>query len=366
LRPARSFAHAGQRRHALLKLLRRAPDEPFAPSLERLARHIGEPLGIARASSGRWKMAAGEADLVEAVKADIGDGTPFGTLEARLSKSEWGLPSEMTALIVAAQLRAGELTAFDAQGREVSPSQIGLPLRRGVHLLRAGRLPETQTWTALAVLARELELNRVGAPTFVEAARMAGELTNWRDELGRSLDLARARSAQLKRALRHDRASWPGFEARVKRWRALERLEFARRRTFIARRFARCSEIGRAKRDSTPSMRFWKRDCRRFWRRTRCWSRPIWWRRRTLDERRRFWNVSARAKRFARRRFNRIRRALEPILRAKLRAWHRAQHDPARVLALRRLAQSDALRALERLGALQIAIRGGRHFARFN
>lgn len=196
-----------------LELLRRPPAEPFfAPSLERLARHLGEPLGVARMSSGRWKMAPGHGELGFQLLELVGGGAALSHLSVELNRNEWGLPDALLDVVLCALLRAGELVALDARGQSLSPASIGLPLRRSVHRLVRGALPPSAQWTKVAVLARALFDFGAGAPTFEEAARLAGALETWREETQSALELARARCAQLRRSLGHSAGQWAAFE----------------------------------------------------------------------------------------------------------------------------------------------------------
>ncbi len=197
-----------------LELLRRPANEPFfAPSLERLARHLGEPLGVATPSAGRWKMGVGNDDLAAHILALVGAGASLSALNEELGRDEWGLSEEMQAVAVCALLRAGELVALDARGQTLAPASIGLPLRRSVHRLVRGALPAAGQWIRLASVCNALLGEKIGAPSFEEAARVAALLGAWRDETQSRLELARARAAQLRRALGHSPAQWADFEA---------------------------------------------------------------------------------------------------------------------------------------------------------
>ena len=197
-----------------LELLRRPRDEPFfAPSLERLARNLGEPLGVAKPSNGRWKMAAGDADLTSEITQIVGDGATFSSLEAQMAISDWGLTSEQLEIVICAQLRAGELVAFDARGSELSAPKIGLPLRRSVHHLGRGTLPENAIWTKLASFSHQILEIAPGAAGFEQSAKISAALALWRDETQSWLELARSRVAQLRRALNQSAAQWNRFES---------------------------------------------------------------------------------------------------------------------------------------------------------
>jgi hypothetical protein len=197
-----------------LEILRRPASEPyFAASLERLARHIGEPLGVAKSSGGRWKIGGGKAEVAAQILAFLGEGAPFSALEAHFAKSEWGLRPEQVAVLTCALLRSGEVAAFDGQNQELASERIGLPLRRSVYYLRPGRLPEAENWTKIAVLLKELCGTSVGAPSFTEAQKASASLLEWRETMAQNADLARARAAQLRRALGHQNGDWPIFES---------------------------------------------------------------------------------------------------------------------------------------------------------
>ena len=197
-----------------LEILRRPADEPFfAPSLERLARHVAMPLGLATASAGRWKIAPGLEQWREPFLQSVGNGATLSALEAMWSKNEWGWPAETFGLAVCALLRGGELSALDARGQTLSPAQIGLPLRRSVHSLRPGELPDSGEWTRAASFANVVLHERVGAASFEATQNLAACISQWQAETTRELELSRARAAQCRRQLGHDNASWPSFEA---------------------------------------------------------------------------------------------------------------------------------------------------------
>ena len=197
-----------------LEILRRPADEPFfAPSLERLARHVAMPLGLATAQAGRWKIAPGLETWRAPFLESVGGGATLSALEAMWSKNEWGWPAETFGLAVCALLRGGELSALDARGQTLAPAQIGLPLRRSVHSLKPGELPDNAEWTRAASFAHVVLGHKVGASTFEATQNLATQISSWQAETTRELELARARAAQCQRQLHHENASWPSFEA---------------------------------------------------------------------------------------------------------------------------------------------------------
>jgi len=339
-----------------LELLRRPSAEPFfAPSLERLARHLGEPLGVAKMSAGRWKMAAGQELLAGELLEWVGDGAALSQLSLELSRSEWGLPDALLDVLLCAQLREGELIALDARGQSLVPSSIGLPLRRSVHRVARGALPASETWTRLALVSRGVLEFSLGAPSFEEAARLAGAWTNWREDTASRLELAKARAAQLRRALNHSPASWSAFERATgvvagaleslrseEQTELLERisrfdLELLRTELRAALRFA--ESLGNAGELlsahallSHPDLKCPPdlNDERGQLLEDLSMGEDVLWNE-ELKPRLRGWRAGY-AERYA--------------------GWHGAQHDPARWNSLARVSRSDELRSLERLGTL--------------
>ena len=197
-----------------LEILRRPSQEPyFAPSLERLARHIAMPMGLATSSAGRWKIAPGLEQWRAPFVESVGEGATLSALEAMWSKNEWGWPAETFGLAVCALLRGGELTALDARGQTLSPAQIGLPLRRSVHSLRPGELPDGPMWTGAAAFSNAVLHCKIGAASFESSNQLAAQISAWQAETTRELELARARAAQCRRQLGHGSHTWPRFEA---------------------------------------------------------------------------------------------------------------------------------------------------------
>lgn len=341
-----------------LEILRRAPQEPFfAPSLERLARHVGEPLGVAKSSAGRWKIAGGKAALVAELRDFLGEGAPYAALEAHFSKSALGLTPEQCAVVTCALLRGGDWAALDAQGHELAPSKIGLPLRRAVHRLRPGRLPDAAQWAKIAVLARELCALNLGAPAFDAAQGAADALAQWRELAAQDADLARARAAQLRRVAQNN-AAWPTFEdasaalgavteALAPRGGAFERLERAAALDFAAHR----DELARF---------------RRFQSALETQTAPLLALGALLHH-----PELVTPPELASARLTLLERlgageaalfdaallpdgaAFTQTYAARYAAWHGAQHEAARWNSWRALAQSDAMRALERLATLE-------------
>lgn len=342
-----------------LEILRRPSDEPFfAPSLERLARHVAMPLGLATAQAGRWKIAAGLDEWREPFLQSVGGGATLSALEALWAKNQWGWPAETFALAVCALLRGGELSALDARGQTLSPAQIGLPLRRSVHSLRPGELPASQTWTRAASFANVVLGNKVGVATFEATQNLATQISAWQAETMRELELARARATQCQRQLNHDNASWLRFEAACRvvgealqilpqggapdaliaataqldgevLARALRELEVtgALLETRLPTLLSTHALLGEKDGAAPPELRQSRGELR-----ARFAAGETVLRDDALLESAARWNTEY-AEAYAK--------------------WHGAQHDAARWNSLRRLGQSDALRALERLAMLR-------------
>ena len=342
-----------------LEILRRPASEPFfAPSLERLARHVAMPLGLASAQAGRWKIAPGLDEWRAPFLQSVGGGATLSALEAMWSKNEWGWPAETFALAVCALLRDGELRALDARGQTLSPAQIGLPLRRSVHSLQPGQLLDGQTWTRAASFAHAILREKVGAPSFEATQSLAAQIASWHAETLRELELARARAAQCRRQLDHDSHTWPQFEAASDRIgaalqalptngapdiyieaaanletealaRALRELEVtgALLETRLPTLLSTHALLGDGQGAAPPQLSQNRGELR-----ARFAAGQSTLRDDDLLESAARWNAE-----YA----------------AEYAKWHGAQHDAARWNSLRRLGQSDALRALEGLAMLR-------------
>ena len=342
-----------------LEILRRPASEPFfAPSLERLARHVAMPLGLATSSAGRWKIAPGLDAWRAPFLQSVGGGATLSALEALWAKNEWGWPAETFALAVCALLRDGELSALDARGQTLSPAQIGLPLRRSVHSLKPGELPDSQIWTRAASFAHVVLREKVGVASFEATQQLAAQIASWQSETTRELELARARAAQCRRQLNHDSQSWPNFEAASNTIgealqqlpqngapdaliaatatldgenlaRALRELEVtgALLETRLPTLLSTHAMLGDGQSAAPPQLSQSRGELR-----ARFAAGESTLRDDDLLESAAKWNAEY-AESYAK--------------------WHGAQHDAARWNSLRRLNQSDALRALERLAMLR-------------
>jgi hypothetical protein len=197
-----------------LEILRRPATEPyFAASHERLVRALAEPLGIAKADKGRWKIVSPRADLTQEFLALAQSASTLSALDAHFSKSDWGLKPEQLAIAVCALLRSGELAALDARGQVLPAPQIGMPLRRAVHAVRPGRLLGEAEWTRLQSVAKILTDEKLGARSFEEQEHARVLLLRWQGETKAQIELASARLNQLRRALNSASAPWPQSES---------------------------------------------------------------------------------------------------------------------------------------------------------
>ncbi len=197
-----------------LQLLRACQDEPyFSSSSERLVRAVAQPLGVAVADKGRWKIASLRDDLTQEIKTTIGQGNTPRALGLHLAKSEWGLRPEQLTLSLCALLRNGEISAVNFQGQILSPAQIGLPLERSVHLLRPGQLLEDNDWVKLRKIVGLLTAQKLGPLSFAGQTKAVGLISQWADETRSASELLQARLRQLQRTLNHSPAQWPQAEA---------------------------------------------------------------------------------------------------------------------------------------------------------
>jgi len=196
-----------------LEALRRPLEAPFfAPSLERAVRAIAEPLGGARPGEGRWHIAPGREDLVEALEAALDElspasstwaqataepppaavqpnaldaapgleegedsatssaievlaqagrsgaraGVALSVLEGVFAKNEWGLRPEQFAFVMCLLLRDGRWQALDSRLAPLPAARIGMPLKRSVHAVRRGERIERGVWQRLSEVAQVL------------------------------------------------------------------------------------------------------------------------------------------------------------------------------------------------------------------
>jgi hypothetical protein len=217
-----------------LEILRRPADAPyFAASHERLARAVGEPLGVALEERGRWRIAAPREDLASAICSMVeseGQCT-LATLEAHLSKSVWGLPAELTRIALCALVRSGQLAAIDARGHALAPGEIGMPLGRSIRSFGSGRLLDAEAWENVRRLTTILTGEDPGVRSFAAQESAGVSLVAWREDALAQAELTRARLHQLRRVLgagvsndstsNADTALWSRSEALIE---ALSRL----------------------------------------------------------------------------------------------------------------------------------------------
>lgn len=197
-----------------LDILRRPQDVPyFAASLERAVRALAEPLSLARAEAGRWRITAPQGELCDAISAICAEGAMLSHLEAAFSKSEWGLCAEQTHLLVCGLLRGGQLAATDTRGQVIGAAQIGMPLRRSVRALRPGRLVNADLWPQLRRLTALLTNEQLAQLSFAEQEHACALLTKWREEALADTELAQARLHQLRRVCNTTIAEWPQTRA---------------------------------------------------------------------------------------------------------------------------------------------------------
>ena len=186
-----------------LEILRRPLDAPFyAPAHERAVRAVCEPLGLARAVEGRWRIEPGSDELRALVRDLVGEGITLSLLAAQLAKSVWGLTREQSSLLVCGMVRCGEVLGVDARNEALLPATLGMPLARSVRSLRVGRVLAGAEWDQVRRISEALDLPLLPpTPTFAaqEAAQLA--LVRWREDVVGETELASARLSQLKRAL---------------------------------------------------------------------------------------------------------------------------------------------------------------------
>lgn len=341
-----------------LEILRRPAEKPFfSANIERVARAVGEPLGIATEAAGRWKITAVRTELAQEISALSGKGVTVNAIEAQLHKSAWGLAEEQTRVAVCAMLRSGELTAFDARGIALSPSELGVPLRLSVQSLRHGQLLDEVLWRRLQKSLSLLEICAPGERTFAAQEQARAELTAWCDHARSETELAHARLHQLRRAWGQALAQWPRSEAALESiGMFLQALTIKGTTNDVLTQVAHCDAHSLQK-----AVAAW-----------RALLDSLESRHAALLAAYTFLNHSdlrvsgalqdERALLLAR--FDAGERVLEDEellpefalwrenCESAYREWHAAQHDPARWSVYRRLVASDAVRALQKLAQL--------------
>jgi hypothetical protein len=342
-----------------LEILRRPVEKPiFSANIERVARAVGEPLGIASEVAGRWKITTVRTELAQEISALASEGVTLAALEAQLRKSVWGLAEEQTRVAVCAMLRSGELTAFDARGTPLSATEIGIPLRRSVHSLRPGQLLDEALWQRLQKLLSLLDIVTPREQTFQTQEQARAEITAWSDNARGETELAQARLHQLRRAWRQASAQWPQSEAALESTVSFLRvltIEGATNEVLI--QVAQCN-IENLQNAIEP----WRTLLHRLEERHASLlaaynflNHPDLVLSGELQNERAFFLT----------RFDQGERVLqdEELLpqfaqwkeayESEYREWHAAQHNPARWSVYRRLIASDAVRALQKLATLQ-------------
>ena len=190
-----------------LEILRRPAQAPFfAPSLERLVRHLAAPLGVANERDGRWMIALPDENLRHDLEAALqqNGALTLSALYDQFARNEWGLVAEQMQLAICALLRGGQWLAVDARGAALSALEIGLPLRRSVHTLREGALLDENAWrrvqSLLQIVAPEQADNQ-SAPDFQSQQQAYIAVREWATNARGECELMRARWHQLRRQI---------------------------------------------------------------------------------------------------------------------------------------------------------------------
>ncbi len=399
-----------------LEALRRPLEAPFfAPSLERAVRAIAEPLGAAREREGRWHIATGREDLIQALEAALNEpsrspsttpdldasstwdeaaspsreerSTPtssssasvtISVLEGVFAKNEWGLRPEQFGLALCLLLRDGRWQALDSRGAPLPANRIGMPLKRSVHAVRRGQRIEREVWhtlsqaaQVLAELDNSVDLSALVAPEsggFEAQEKARAALLLWLEAARLDCEGLRARAHQLTRQLGHSGEQWRAFSEAMSRAEAIFALEPGRPAALLLSDFA-CL----ASEDWLAS-----------WRESRRWREQIEARASALMQAHAFLTHPELAPPpdLASERqllLERLARGEEVVRDKELLSsceawrdtfvpryleWHAAQNAQARWLSVERALASDDLRVLARLEGLKMAAFEGARGAR--
>lgn len=201
-----------------LEILRRASTDPyFSASHERIVRALAEPLGVARAEKGRWKIASPRDDLAQEILTLSHGGSTLAAVNAFFSKSEWGIKPEQVTIAICALIRSGEIVAFDGRGQALLQAQVGMPLRRGVHSVRPGKLLDATQWQHLVAVVKTVTDDTLQERSFEEQERARRVLAQWHEDVKAQAELAQARLNQLRRVLNPAPTPWPRAESTLDR-----------------------------------------------------------------------------------------------------------------------------------------------------
>ena len=358
-----------------LEILRRPAQTPFfAPSLERLVRHLAAPLGVASERDGRWMIALPDENLRHDLERALQENgaLTLNALYDEFARNEWGLVPEQMQLAICALLRGGQWLAIDARGAALSALEIGLPLRRSVHTLRAGALLDESAWrrvqSLLQIVAPAMAVEN--APDFASQQNAYIAVREWAANARGECELMRARWHQLRRQIGGQSTEITADATPNARWATLQSaLETVESVLHAADSDGGALQVlaGVAPRVNAQffaALHEWQQ-----WRERFDAQHAILVEAHAYlthdalvtppdlhDARLQLLQRLAQGEDSLRDEtlsddFNTWRRAYA----AQYAQWHRAQHDPARWTSLERLASRDDWRAVERLATLQNA-----------
>ena len=395
-----------------LETLRRPPESPFfAPSLERAVRAIAEPLGAAREREGRWHIAPGREDLIQALETALDElgrapstwGAPnasqgfaedngeageveqvdggaasgaassasvaVSALESVFAKNEWGLRPEQFGLALCVLLRDGRWQALDSRGAALPANRIGMPLKRSVHAVRRGEKIERAVWQRLSEVAQVLApldesvdlsaLSGASGGGFEAQEKARAAVIGWLEAARLDCEGLRARAHQLARQLGHASSQWGSFNEAMSRAETVLSLDAARPAAALLAEFERLASD----------------DWLHSWRLARSWRQSIEERGSALmqahafltsadlvappdmaQERQALLEQLARGEEVARDDgLIQSCQAWRDGYTARYAEWHAAQNASARWLSIERALASDDLRVLARLENLKMA-----------
>ncbi|NDK11489.1 MAG: hypothetical protein GW911_05485 [Armatimonadetes bacterium] len=163
---------------------------------------------------------AHEPALCAAILAEVPDGdflrepqpghyVSFDALRARLRKSVLGLPDVLLEPVAARLLASGELQALDGELNAVSAGSLTAPLADSVYGICRGQLVSAEQWRVVAALGDAvLEEPVPESASFGAQQLLWRKLLQWKEQQVSATERAKARLAQLRKALGHSPADW--------------------------------------------------------------------------------------------------------------------------------------------------------------
>ncbi len=184
----RILSHTGSN-NLVTEILRNGmPGNLVTPSVDRLARTIGLPLGLFKETRKGLRFASISSGLLAQCEIAVSGTSTYREAEQLLRKSESGLPSELSQMVFAAMLRQGHFVALDLHSAVVPVESIRSPLRDSVARLKRGVLLSQEQWNTLCDrMTAWFPTMNVLPRTFENQEKYWSHLCQWREVVSEQL-----------------------------------------------------------------------------------------------------------------------------------------------------------------------------------